>query len=725
MKKFGNITIGGIQQKIFNLVLITIILIMASYSAVNFYQINRLSNIVNESGEEQRESITSISGQTMDAIMDSNLTQSTQMEAYIAGDIFSDAERVVKIVADYTAKLFASPDNYPAIDVNLPDKDKDGEISVQVLTEEGIDITDATINSKLELIGNLSDLMIAVYSDSNVDSCYCALPDGVMLLIDNHSGTKFDKDGNIIPIPIRDRLWYKGAEESKKLFYTDVTTDLFTGEISIMCSLPVYNGEELVAVIGADLFLNAVSDAVNSTMKNGSFVCIINQNGHVLFSPETEGLFKVSKDTEPIDLRNVDNEDLARFVNETLTENTDVQTVVIEEKTYYLVGAPISNIGWGVISVVPKTLADQPAAAMLNSLDDIQTKSTNSFYEGMGRTRLTIFLLIGIVVILSFITTFILTKRIVKPLELITKRVLSLGGDDLQFKMEDEYRTKDEIEALAQSFADLSAKTIEYISQIERVTAEKERIGTELALATRIQADMLPSIYPAFPERAEFDIFASMNPAKEVGGDFYDFFLVDDDHLCVFIADVSGKGVPAALFMMASMIILANNAQMGKSPAQILQDTNAAICSNNREEMFVTVWLGILEISTGKLTAANAGHEYPIIKNANGKYEYLRDKHGFVIGGFSGAKYVEYEVQLEPGSILFLYTDGVPEATNSNKELFGSERILEALNNKSASSPKEVLDGVSKAVDDFVQDAEQFDDLTMLCLEYRGKKDKA
>lgn len=725
MKKFGNITIGGIQQKIFNLVLITIILIMASYSAVIFYQINRLSNIVNESGEEQRESITSISGQTMDAIMDSNLTQSTQMEAYIAGDIFSDAERVVKIVADYTGKLFANPDNYPAINVNLPDKDKDGEISVQVLTEEGIDITDATINSKLELIGNLSDLMIAVYSDSNVDSCYCALPDGVMLLIDNHSGTKFDKDGNIIPIPIRDRLWDKGAEESKKLFYTDVTTDLFTGEISIMCSLPVYNGEELVAVIGADLFLNAVSDAVNSTMKNGSFVCIINQNGHVLFSPETEGLFKVSKDTEPIDLRNVDNENLARFVNETLTENTDVQTVVIEEKTYYLVGAPISNIGWGVISVVPKTLADQPAAAMLNSLDDIQTKSTNSFYEGMGRTRLTIFLLIGIVVILSFITTFILTKRIVKPLELITKRILSLGGDDLQFKMEDEYRTKDEIEALAQSFADLSAKTIEYISQIERVTAEKERIGTELALATRIQADMLPSIYPAFPERAEFDIFASMNPAKEVGGDFYDFFLVDDDHLCLFIADVSGKGVPAALFMMASMIILANNSQMGKSPSQILQDTNAAICSNNREEMFVTVWLGILEISTGKLTAANAGHEYPIIKNANGKYEYLRDKHGFVIGGFSGAKYVEYEVQLEPGSILFLYTDGVPEATNSNKELFGSERILEALNNKSASSPKEVLDGVSKAVDDFVQDAEQFDDLTMLCLEYRGKKDKA
>ena len=724
MKKFGNITIGGIQQKIFNLVLITIILIIASYSGVILYQSKRLSDIVSESSVEQKESISSISEQTMKAILDNNLTQSTQLEAYIAGDVFSDAERVVKIVADYTGKLFENPANYPAIDVELPDKAKDGQISVQVLSEENIDINDATINSKLELIGNLSDLMIAVYTDSNVDSCYCALPDGVMLLVDNHSGTKFDENDNIISIPIRERLWYIGAKETKKIYYTDVTTDLFTGEISIMCSLPVYNGDELVAVIGADLFLNDVSNAINGTMNNGSFVCIINQNGHVLFSPETEGVFKVANDTEAIDLRNVENEALANFVNDALEANTEVRMIEIEEKMYYLVGSPISNIGWAVLSVVPKALADQPADIMLDRVNDIQAGATNTFYDGMKNARLTVYVLIGIVVILSFATTFFLTKRIVKPLESITKRILSLGGDDLQFTMEDEYRTKDEIEALAQSFADLSAKTVEYISQIEKVTAEKERIGTELALATRIQADMLPNIYPAFPERAEFDIYATMDPAKEVGGDFYDFFLVDDDHLCVFIADVSGKGVPAALFMMASMIILANNAQMGKSPAQILQDTNAAICSNNREEMFVTVWLGILEISTGKLRAANAGHEYPVIKYPNGKYELLKDKHGFVIGGFSGAKFEEYEVQLEPGSKVFLYTDGVPEATNSNKELFGSDRMLEALNNISGSSPKEILDGVNKSVEEFVKDAEQFDDLTMLCFEYQGRKEK-
>ena len=721
MKKFGNITIGGIQQKIFNLVLITIILIIAAFSSVIFYQTNRLTNIVKDSSDEQRESITSISEQTMKAILDSNLTQSTLMEAYIAGDVFKDTERVVKIIADYTVKLFASPDNYPDAEYALPDKNKNGEISVQVLTEEGIDINDATISDKLSLIGNLSDLMIAVYADSNVDSCYCALPDGVMLLVDNHSGTKFNDDGDIINIPIRDRLWYKGAKESKKLHYTDVTTDLFTGEISIMCSLPVYNGEELVAIIGADLFLNAVSDAVNGTMNNGSFVCIINNNGHVLFSPETNGIFSVTKGTDPIDLRNTNNEELNAFVNEALASNTEVKIVKVDDKDYYLVGAPIQGVGWAVLSVVPKSLADQPGNMMIDKMNSIQGSATESFNEGMSKAKLTIYVLIGAIIILTFATTIILTKRIVKPLEAITRRILALGGDDLQFKMEDEYRTKDEIEALAQSFADLSAKTVEYISQIEKVTAEKERIGTELALATRIQADMLPNIYPAFPERAEFDIFASMNPAKEVGGDFYDFFLIDDDHLCVFIADVSGKGVPAALFMMASMIILANNAQMGKTPAQILQDTNAAICSNNREEMFVTVWLGILEISTGKLRAANAGHEYPVIKYPNGKYELFKDKHGFVIGGFNGAKYQEYEIDLEPGSVLFLYTDGIPEATNKNQELFGENRMLDALNNIDSSSPKDILDGVRKAVDDFVQDAEQFDDLTMVSVEYKKK----
>ena len=250
---------------------------------------------------------------------------------------------------------------------------------------------------------------------------------------------------------------------------------------------------------------------------------------------------------------------------------------------------------------------------------------------------------------------------------------------------------------------------------------DSSRIEAELTMASSIQADMLPNIYPAFPERTEFDIYASMDPAKEVGGDFYDFFLVDDDHLCIVMADVSGKGVPAALFMMASKIILANNALLGKSPAQILTDTNAAICSNNRGELFVTVWLGILELSTGKLTASNAGHEYPALRHKDGSFELVRYKHSFVVGGLEKMEYTQYELQLEPGSKLFLYTDGVPEATDKDNKAFGTERMLDALNEDADASPKELLSRVKGAVDRFVKSSEQFDDLTMLCFEFKEK----
>ncbi len=281
-------------------------------------------------------------------------------------------------------------------------------------------------------------------------------------------------------------------------------------------------------------------------------------------------------------------------------------------------------------------------------------------------------------------------------------------------------RTGDEIERLGETMKYMEEDLGVYMRNLTRVTAERERISTELSLANRIQADMLPNIFPAFPEREEFDIYAVMDPAKEVGGDFYDFFLIDDDHLCMVIADVSGKGVPAALFMMISKILVQNVAMAGMTPAKVLETVNHQICSNNREEMFVTVWIGILEISTGKLTAANAGHEYPALMQPGGTFSLYRDPHGFVIGGMDGMTYRDYELQLESGAKLFVFTDGIPEAADAENVLFGNERMLESLNRNRDGSPEDILNGMHSDVDDFVNDAEQFDDITMLCLEYRG-----
>ena len=244
---------------------------------------------------------------------------------------------------------------------------------------------------------------------------------------------------------------------------------------------------------------------------------------------------------------------------------------------------------------------------------------------------------------------------------------------------------------------------------------------SELNMATQIQASMLPSIFPAFPQRDEFDLYASMDPAKEVGGDFYDFFMIDDDHLGVVVADVSGKGVPAALFMMISKTIVQNYAMLGVDAAEVLRRANESLCSQNKMEMFVTTWIGILQLSTGKMNCASAGHEYPAIYH-DGKFELFKDKHGFVLGGMEGARYKDYEIQFEAGDKIFVYTDGVAEATNASNELFGTDRMIDALNIKPEAEPKEILKIVRASVDEFVGTAEQFDDLTMVCVEYRGSK---
>ena len=330
-----------------------------------------------------------------------------------------------------------------------------------------------------------------------------------------------------------------------------------------------------------------------------------------------------------------------------------------------------------------------------------------------------------IMVIALLIYYFRVRKQIIIP---ITTLQTSAGELAWNIENETDYKipvnTNDEFDDLARTYESMAGTIRDYIRQNEAITAERERIAAELDLAARIQADMLPNIFPAFPDRNEFDIYASMTPAKVVGGDFYDFFLIDHDHLGIVMADVSGKGIPAALFMMNAKTLVQNHALTGKSPKEVLESVNERICKNNQEDMFVTIWCGILDLTSGKLTATNAGHEYPALKTPDGSFELVHDKHGFVVGAMEGLRYKEYELQLDPGAKLFLYTDGVPEATNAENELFGTDRMIEALRAKENGSPDEVLASVQESVDRFVKEAPQFDDLTMLCLMYKGYSNK-
>ena len=334
-------------------------------------------------------------------------------------------------------------------------------------------------------------------------------------------------------------------------------------------------------------------------------------------------------------------------------------------------------------------------------------------------------LMVALLVAAAIVVSLLLLRRMAtKPLRQLADAVNDIGigreGGGQRELAELDIRSKDEIGVLYRNIRSMQNRILEDADSLTRMTAEKERISTELDLATRIQTDMLPNIFPAFPQRKDFDIYATMDPAKEVGGDFYDFFLVDEDHLALVIADVSGKGVPAALFMMISKIMVQDRTKNGLSPAMVLEQVNEAILVNNREDMFVSVWVGILELSTGRLTAANAGHEYPYLMQPGAGFTRFKDPHGLVIGSLPDIKYTNYELQLRPGSRIFVYTDGVPEATNAELELFGSDRLEAALNECAEDSPEEILRHVRRAVDAFVGEAEQFDDLTMLCLEYRG-----
>ena len=325
------------------------------------------------------------------------------------------------------------------------------------------------------------------------------------------------------------------------------------------------------------------------------------------------------------------------------------------------------------------------------------------------------------VVLFLLVGSFLLSRSVIRPLMLITNEAERFAASGVQrADTLKRVRNRNEIGALASSVGQMEMDIEKYVRDLTEVTAERERIGAELSVAAQIQSDILPAVFPAFPDRKDFDIYASMEPAREVGGDFYDFFLIDESRLGLVMADVSGKGVPAALFMMIARTLIRNHVQSGEEPADALTAVNEQLCENNKENMFVTAWLGVLDLSCGELRFANAGHNPPLLKHVDGEYEYMRARAGLVLAGMDGIRYRQSSVQLSPGDRIFLYTDGVTEAENHEHTFYGEERLREVLCGLAESRPKETVAAVDADVRKFAQGAEQVDDITMMCLEYTG-----
>jgi len=336
-------------------------------------------------------------------------------------------------------------------------------------------------------------------------------------------------------------------------------------------------------------------------------------------------------------------------------------------------------------------------------------------------------IMVVMVLLLASRADIVVNRKIIRPINALAfaaRKYTSLdkNGDDEQTKVFQNLniKTDNEIEELWDTMVEMENDVANAMKKIRESAAKEERFATELDLARSIQLSALPSNYNDFNDDSRFDIFAMMTPAKEVGGDFYDFFMIDEDHLCMIIADVSGKGVPAALFMMNCKTLLKNRTLQGGKPSEILSFVNDGICEDNINEMFVTVWIGILTLSTGEIIASNAGHEYPCITGADGRYELFCEPHGVVVGAFPGLKYEDYTFRLNKGDKLFVYTDGVSEAQNRREDFFGKDRILESLNNHVDERPKELIASVKADIDRFEDGALQFDDITMLNITYYG-----
>jgi sigma-B regulation protein RsbU (phosphoserine phosphatase) len=334
-----------------------------------------------------------------------------------------------------------------------------------------------------------------------------------------------------------------------------------------------------------------------------------------------------------------------------------------------------------------------------------------------------------LVLLLAFMSSQLLRRHIISHLTAMadaareyTARDKVTQPDDAPFIFEHlDINTSDELEELWRSMAEMESDVRDTMIRLRSITAEQERMGAELSIATEIQEGTLPKDFPAFPERKEFDIYASMKPAKEVGGDLYDFFMVDDDHLAMVIGDVSGKGISAALFMVMAKTIIHNQTMMGgQDPAVIFDHVNSELMKINKAHMFVTVWLGILTISTGELIYADAGHEYPAIHRKGEDFTVEKDEHCAPLAARKKMKFKSGIFRLYPGDTLYVYTDGVTEANNAEGAMFGRERMLEALNRDPDAEPEIIDRNMHEALASFVQDAPQFDDTTMLVMKYYG-----
>ena len=575
----------------------------------------------------------------------------------------------------------------------------------KIVSDESI--TDADIRVQNEALGSLKTFFASVQSrNPDLATVYVGTKDGLLVSYDPNS----EGDGSPIYYEFRESDWYANADGLRQPAFTDTYLDGAGRGLTITCYAPVYAADgSFAGAIGMDFLQQDLNEQlVNVGITYPEKAVLVSATGTVIASTgeeNTDGNAVTIDDRES-------GLPLIAVSDKILSEKSGLLITEDQNDRYYVAFTGVEAAGWKLCIISPVEDIIAPAVAIRNSIDGNTEQISNTVSDGIRTIIACCLVFFAFIVLLITYLVGKLSAKITDPLKHLEKDVMEISQG--KFDQRTTVKTTDEIGSLARAFNSMTANLQRYISQLTEATAREERISAELNLAAAIQLDALPG-ESALPERTEFELSFTMTPAKEVGGDFYDFFLIDDSHLALLVADVSGKGVPASLFMMMSKMIIKNRALLGGTPGEILSFANQQLYENNKAEMFVTTWLGIVDLQTGVLTASNAGHEFPVIRQGNGPFALFKDRHGFVLAGIETSRYRDYTIQLQPGDVLYLYTDGVPEATDGNNVLFGNERMLDALNSEDTRDCKKIVENMLGAVAEFVGEAPQFDDMTMLC----------
>ncbi len=638
--------------------------------------------------------------------MEHNLLRAAQVEAEMADRRFIKFADYTSQFAFYARRIYEEPDAYvPRKVYQVGEKSNYHYVLLMSFANASVALKD--VEEEMDLLSNLVHVWQPVITDNDsiISTIYIATESGFMLTYESTPNVTSEYYDYF------DSIWYTAARNADGPVFTGTYEDHFGRGLTVTCAAPVRDAEgRLAGVVCIDILVeNIIKEIIDIDFSPGSYAFLVDPQGDIIASPymREDGSFD-----------NVWSPDCPAYeaASQIMSGVTGVTST--SDDIYYAY-TPITTADW--------TLAiHAPADAVLTPVEDIRADITArtdataaTINARIARTEilsLAVFaLIIGGVVGLS--GGF--SRRLTGPLLELRSDVEHISSGDLTHQAA--VRQNDEIGDLAVAFNGMAGSLNSYIRDLTNVTAEKERIGAELDIATHIQASMLPCIFPPFPDRKEFSIFASMAPAKEVGGDFYDFFMVDDTHLAVVMADVSGKGVPAALFMVIGKTLIKDHTTPGRDLGEVFMEVNRLLCESNSEEMFITAFEGVLDLETGRFDFVNAGHEMPFICKKDGSYAPYKIRPGFVLAGMEGTRYRMGSMELEPGDKLFQYTDGVTEATNGSNELYGMERLEAVLNRNAEVSPDELLPAVKADIDRFVGEAPQFDDITMLCLEFREK----